>query len=222
MKFSIIIPARNEEGYLARTLKSIENQNYPHYETIVVLNGCTDNTLHVANKYADEIITCQPGVSKARNSGAKKATGDILVFLDADTILNSNILKEIKKRFSQKYSVGTIKVRPDIKKLKYKFMMGFKNTINELKIYPWTTGIMYCRKNEFSEFNENLHVRETYFFTKKMMQKGKFQFLNNTFVETSMRRFKKYGSLRLVSFFLKKGIKTIVSKIDGDKYPIIR
>ena len=51
MKFSIIIPARNEEAYISKTLQSIENQDYIDYETIVVANGCTDNTAAVAEKY---------------------------------------------------------------------------------------------------------------------------------------------------------------------------
>ena len=67
MKFSIIIPARNEEAYLAKTLKSIEDQDYPDYETIVVANACTDNTHQIAKKYADKtILTKKPGVSHAR------------------------------------------------------------------------------------------------------------------------------------------------------------
>jgi cellulose synthase/poly-beta-1,6-N-acetylglucosamine synthase-like glycosyltransferase len=40
---SVIIPAHNEEEFLPATLDALKNQTYPHFETIVVTNGCTDN-----------------------------------------------------------------------------------------------------------------------------------------------------------------------------------
>jgi len=223
MKFSIIIPARNEEGYLGRTLQSIENQNYPDYETIVVANGCTDNTVQVAEKFADKVISIgESGVSKARNLGAQNASGDVLIFLDADTLLNLGVLNEIKSKFSQKYVVGTIRVKPNAPKLRYKTMMGFKNLVNSLKLYPWMGGVVYCRRNDFSGFDENLHVKETIYFIRNMMRKGKFQFLSESQVVTSMRRYEKWGSLTLVSFFIKKWFKSFFSDVGGDKYPMIR
>ena len=53
---SVIIPAYNEEKYIEKTLKSIKKQNFKHYETIVVCNGCTDNTKDIAKRYADKVL----------------------------------------------------------------------------------------------------------------------------------------------------------------------
>jgi len=223
MKFSVIIPARNEEGYLAKTLKSIEEQNYSDYEIIVVANACTDSTVKVAEKYADKVFVLdEPGVSKARNLGAEWATGDVLLFLDADTTLGPGVLPGIKKDFDLKHSVGTIEVRPNAPKLRYRVMMNFKNLVNGLKVYPWMAGVVFCRKNDFIGFDENLNVKETIYFMRKMMKKGKFHYLNNSYVTTSMRRYEKWGSFRLVLFFIKKWFKSFFSNVEGDKYPVIR
>ncbi|MFC1801574.1 glycosyltransferase [Nanoarchaeota archaeon] len=225
MKFSIIIPARNEEAYLAKTLKSIENQNYPEYETIVVANGCVDNTVAVAKKYADHVYSIKkPGVSRARNLGAKKAKGEILVFLDADTTIHPSALKVIKSQFSQKYSSGTLKVKPDKPKLKYQLMMGFKNLVNTFNLYHWTAGIIYCRQSDFQKtqgFNENLHVRENSFFVKHLKKYGRFQFLRNTHVTTAMRRFDKCGAFSIIWFYISKWFKG-PKNIEKDKYPLVR
>jgi len=223
LKFSIIIPARNEEGYLARTLKSVEEQDYPNYETIVVANGCTDNTAAVAARYADKVYSLrQPGVSRARNFGAARAKGDVLVFLDADTFLGPGVLQEIKKNFALKYSVGTIKVRPNRSRLKYKTMMKFKNLVNGAGLYPWMAGAVFCRKDDFAGFDENLNVKETIYFLRKMMRRGEFLFINRAHVTTSMRRYEKWGSLELVMFFIKKWFKSFFSNVKGDDYPLVR
>ncbi|MCK4589819.1 MAG: glycosyltransferase [Nanoarchaeota archaeon] len=223
MKFSIIIPARNEAGYLARTLKSIENQDYPDYETIVVANGCEDNTVEIASKYADKVFSLkEAGVSKARNYGARKAKGEVLVFLDADTELSIDTLKEMEKRSGSGFGVGTVKVKPSPAKLRYKLMMGLKNLVNYSGIYLWSAGIIYCRQSEFLGFDEKLHVKETSFFIHKMKKKGGFQFLKSSFVRTSMRRYEKWGTLRLILFFAGKWVKSIFSDVKGDRYPVIR
>lgn len=224
MKFSIVIPARNEESYLARTLKSIENQDYSNYETIVVANACNDNTAAVAEMYADKVFVINdPGVSRARNLGAKWASGDVLIFLDADTRLGPGVLKKIGKNFRKRHAVGTVRVRPNAPKLLYKGMMAFKNLIGGLGIYPWTCGIIYCRKNDFIGFDEKLNVKETIYFVRRMIRrKGNFYFLDNGYVTTSMRRYEKWGSFGLVWFFIRKWFKSFFSNVEGDRYPVIR
>ena len=91
---SIIIPAHNEERYIEKTLSHIKKQSYRNIEIIVVDDGSIDNTTKKAKIYADKIIKLKKrkGVSYARNAGAKVARGDLLVFLDADTMLWDKML----------------------------------------------------------------------------------------------------------------------------------
>jgi glycosyltransferase involved in cell wall biosynthesis len=89
--FSIIIPCHNEEIHLEKCLLSVVNIDYPRekFEVIVVDNESTDLSLSIAKKYADQVI-CLPNakVGAVRNAGAKLASGDFFVFIDADCILD--------------------------------------------------------------------------------------------------------------------------------------
>ena len=88
---SIIIPAYNEEKYIAGCLQSIVNVNdkRPYdMEIIVIDNGSTDKTAVIASKFTDRVYTSdKENVSTARNYGASLAKGDLFVFLDADVRL---------------------------------------------------------------------------------------------------------------------------------------
>lgn len=84
---SIIVPARNEAGYIERCLTTLQYQSYPRqqYEIILVDNGSVDDTILIGRKYADIVLSVQGvHVSGVRNFGAKNARGSIYAFIDAD------------------------------------------------------------------------------------------------------------------------------------------
>jgi glycosyltransferase involved in cell wall biosynthesis len=86
-RFSVIIPAYNAAGTLARALDSVLAQTWPAFEIIVVDDGSTDATAAVAAGYGEKIRYLHQdnaGVSAARNHGASIASGNWLTFLDAD------------------------------------------------------------------------------------------------------------------------------------------
>ncbi len=94
---SILIPTYNEEKDIAKCLDSLKHQTYRKIEIIIVDDGSTDNTLNEIKKFKDvKIIKGEhkgPGFS--RNLGAKKAKGEILVFVDADMTFEKNYLKNL-------------------------------------------------------------------------------------------------------------------------------
>jgi 4,4'-diaponeurosporenoate glycosyltransferase len=106
---SIIIPARNEETNIARLLESIQQQSLPPLETIVVNDGSTDNTASIASQLGARVIdvealpdgwmgkpwACQQGAHAANT--ANSATGDWLLFLDADLILEPSALHALSQ-----------------------------------------------------------------------------------------------------------------------------
>ena len=106
---SIIIPARNEEANIARLLESIQQQSSPPLETIVVNDGSTDNTASIASQLGARVINvealpdgwmgkpwaCQQGAHAANT--ANSATGDWLLFLDADLILEPSALHALSQ-----------------------------------------------------------------------------------------------------------------------------
>lgn len=86
---SIVIPAFNEEKYIECVLQSVLSLDYPRdmYEVIVVDNGSTDNTVEIAEKYADKMYVYKGvKVGAVRNFGASKAKGEYIAFLDSDCI----------------------------------------------------------------------------------------------------------------------------------------
>lgn len=212
MEFSIIIPACQEQGYIEATLQSLPQEA----EIIVVCNGCTDATAAKAKKYARVINSKERNVSKARNLGAKKSRGKILIFLDADTRFHSkNLLKEIRAVL-QHASVGTSKVLPDSTRLKYKIAMAYKNL---LLWTHWTSGIIFCSKETFNKtrgFNESLTKKEDSDFVNRCLQFGKFG-ITKGYVINSMRRYEKKGIIRHALFWVKE-----TWKPSKQEYEIIR
>ena len=84
---SIIVPARNEVGYIERCLTTLQYQSYPRqqYEIILVDNGSVDDTILIGRQYADIVLSVQGvHVSAVRNFGAQNARGSIYAFIDAD------------------------------------------------------------------------------------------------------------------------------------------
>lgn len=109
MLISVIIPAHNEEKHIRKCLSSFFKQSYKNYELIVVNDGSTDKTefivkgLQKHNKKI-KLISFKKGHSAAfaRNRGAEKAKGEILVFIDADQFVESDFLYRIVKNFQNK------------------------------------------------------------------------------------------------------------------------
>ena len=88
---SVIIPARNEEHNLPTLLRSLASQPAKPREIIVVDDGSTDRTAEIARQLGATVIASQPlpdgwrGKTWACHQGAQAATGELLLFLDADT-----------------------------------------------------------------------------------------------------------------------------------------
>lgn len=98
---SIIIPTKNEEKYLPLLLRSIKKQEFGNYEIIVADAGSKDKTVELAQKQG--VIVVKGGLpAKGKNEGAKVAKGDILLFLDADVILEPGFLKKSLAEFNKR------------------------------------------------------------------------------------------------------------------------
>jgi len=114
---SVIVPAYNEEKVIARTIESLLEADYPNKEIIVVDDGSTDRTLEIALRYVRAGVKVyhkeNGGKSSALNYGLKFARGEIVVTVDADSIVGRSALKELIKKFKDPNVVaacGNIKV----------------------------------------------------------------------------------------------------------------
>lgn len=225
---SVIIPARNEEKYILKTLDSLKKQTFQNFETILVANACTDNTAKIAKPYCTKVITTKiPGQSNAKNLGATLSKGKLLVFLDADTLITKNALEKISEQFSEKDSIGTLKGRPDNFCLTGFFLYIYKNLVHSLKIYCGTSGVIITRKDVFKKtrgFERNLNVREIKLYVTKALKYGKYKYISSAEAITSMRRFNvRFGFLKNVAFWLKVWAKSeSLEKLKKQNYKLIR
>lgn len=200
---SVIIPAHNEEKSIVLCLQSLHNQRYKNYELIVVCNGCTDRTASLAKKYATTYSLKKANVCAARNYGAQKAHGEILLFLDADCSVETHLLEKIATAVKEGYVGGTTKTLPQENILKAQLMMWFSNTIGN-RIFLTAKGILFCRKEFFPKFNETINIAEDTFFLLDLKKKGRIKYITDSYIKTSMRRFEKWGYLKTI-FTVTKG-----------------
>ncbi len=225
-KISIVIPARNEEKYIPDTIGSINEQDYDNKKIIIVPNDCDDKTAEISEKELKrhgmdfEIFpTKKKGISHAKNIGIEKSDGDLIVTLDADTLMGPDLLKEIyNSLYETVYVGGKVKIRPRLDDLSKKdrtaaralfayanfwnsVTMNFSNISNYLnRIKQSGAGACMFLDRETIEkiekeygkpFNEDLETMEDVDFTQRMRKQGKIKFLNKSYVETDMRRYLK-------------------------------
>lgn len=196
---SVVIPAFNEEQYLANTIASVRGQLVPH-EIIVVCNGCTDSTEKIAKKLADRVIVLKErGVSRARNAGAKAAKYDMLVFLDADTLLSPKVFQEIVK----KQGYGVARGWTESGKVKDYLFFFFKEFT---QLFRSSSGLIFTSKNIFYRtggFNERISKFEDGKFLRRAGKFGSFHLLW-TPVYTSTRRYEKKGYFGTMFFWIRE------------------
>lgn len=99
---SIIIPTRNSSIFLSECLNSIKKQSYKNTEIIVIDNNSSDNTKILAKKIADKFINIGKiksfkgrfSATFQRNYGVQKSKGKIVYYLDADMVIEKDVIKE--------------------------------------------------------------------------------------------------------------------------------
>ena len=103
-KISIVIPSFNKVDFIENTLKSILDQDYKNLEVIIQDGGSTDGTLDIIKKYSNKVILeskNDKGQLDAINLGFRKATGDIVSFLNADDLYENGCLKKIAEAYNE-------------------------------------------------------------------------------------------------------------------------
>ena len=93
MNISVIVPVLNEEKSIAATLEAL--LPLTPYEVIVVDGGSSDRTREIAARFPVKIISSEHGRARQMNRGAREASGDVLLFLHADTRLPPTAFADI-------------------------------------------------------------------------------------------------------------------------------
>lgn len=211
---SIIIPAKNEEHYLQRTLEAIDLQkDIPNLEVIVSIAPSTeDNTALIAKNHKCKIV--EGGrLATARNKGADKSSYNLLFFLDADTFPKKEdfLSKAIKEFNDRNLDVAGVFLSPDyngnrIKNAIYKTIFAIENYCflrREKTKKPKMGGGMFVRKTAFSKLNgfkEGIFGEDSEFAERAVRNKQphlNFGILKTCGdLATSVRRYERDGILR--------------------------
>jgi glycosyltransferase involved in cell wall biosynthesis len=155
---SVIIPTLNEEKYIGRTLKLLNNQTYPRdkYELIVSDSSSNDNTVKIAKKLADKVVVCKrKSAGFGRDYGAKFAKGEILGFVDGDTIVSKTWVEGLVEELSNKKIIACTGPLDNIEKDSPKINAFFKvwnaqSILSILLHFPIFPGFnIGARKKEF-------------------------------------------------------------------------
>jgi cellulose synthase/poly-beta-1,6-N-acetylglucosamine synthase-like glycosyltransferase/peptidoglycan/xylan/chitin deacetylase (PgdA/CDA1 family)/spore germination protein YaaH len=110
---SVIVPARNEEKVIVRTINSLLQSSYPHFDVIVVDDGSTDGTAaEVREAFGQEarvrlFVQENQGKAEALNFGIRQSNSDIIIALDADTIFEPSTMRKLVRHFEEE-EVGAV------------------------------------------------------------------------------------------------------------------
>jgi len=167
MKLSVVVPAFNEEKLLPRSLPAIRRAMaaFEDAELIVCDNNSTDRTAELARAAGAKVVF-EPinQISRARNTGAAAATGDWLLFVDADSFPSLDLFNEAKIAMaSNRFLAGGATVAfPEGSTLGARMAIGFWNAVS--RAGRWAAGsFIFCEAGAFREaggFSDELYASE--------------------------------------------------------------
>jgi glycosyltransferase involved in cell wall biosynthesis len=229
-KISVIIPAHNEEKYIGKCLDSIraaESQIGMPVEIVVSLNRCTDKTEAIAKSFgAVTVVEDIKNIARIRNTAIENSSGDILVTIDSDSWMTSNMLQEVLRLLrTGKYIGGGVSIKPE------RISIGILFSL--LMVLPYmlkariSAGMFWLLKKDLEAiggFDEDHISVEDYFFGIKLRSFGlhnglKYGTIRKAHIVTSCRKFDEFGDWYL--FRNPKLVRQIFTGIDrkaADKF----
>ena len=194
MRISVVIPALNEAENILSCLDSVKNQDCA-FEVIVVDGGSRDGTVDLARAQA-RVIRSEKGRAVQMNSGAHLCTGEVLLFLHADSQLPPDALVHVERVLANPRIVGgTFTLRFDSRKILLWFITFF--TRFKFRYFHYGDQGIFVRRSVFEQLKgfEEIPLMEDVDFLRRLSKTGQLALLRQS-VTTSARRFLEHGILR--------------------------
>jgi glycosyltransferase involved in cell wall biosynthesis len=212
-EISVLIPAFNEEALLPKVLGCVHASfaalPFDSYEIVVCDNNSTDNTASAASEAGARVVF-EPHnqIARARNTAARAAAGKWFIFLDADTFLTPELLRETIRCFnSGEVCAGGSVLRFDREGLSL-FATSMTWLWNKISaVFGLAAGsYIFCYKTAWEEtggFDEEIYAGEEIFFSHRLKKwakskRMKFKVLTIAPVVTSARKMDWYGTRGLM------------------------
>jgi len=196
LKISVIIPAMNEEDHIGSTVKAVLNGF--NTEPIVVDGGSSDRTRDIAQRTGATLLVNSPGRTLQMNEGAKQATGDILLFLHADSELPLAWDYHIRQVMNEsRVSLGYFRFAIKGSFSGQRWIELGTNLRARLLKRPYGDQGLFIRRSDFFELGgfPEVPILEDIFLVKRAKQLGRLR-CTHTDLSTSGRRWIKYGAIR--------------------------
>ena len=229
---SVIVPVYHEEKILESTLSvyTKELKSKFNYELIVSDGGSTDKTVEIARKYADKITIHteerKQTISEGRNKGAEIASGEVLVFINGDTVpaepekFFAYIEKWAKKEIHTDSKAIACKVDvSDIEKqlrdiIFYSLHNFYVRMLNLSGIGMGRGECQIVRKVDFKSiggYNPNIAAGEDFDLYHRLAKLGKIHFTRKISVLESPRRFRRYGYIKIIYSWIVNSLSVMIS-----------
>jgi len=217
---SFIVPAYNEEAVLGATLDTLFSSAralHEPFEVLVVNDASADRTADVAAARGARVLDvhCRQ-IAAVRNAGAREATGDIFIFLDADTLLPEATLRDALRAIREDGAVGGGgHVRFDARTPWHARMFAAAFTLVWFGVARWAAGcFIFVRRDAFAAiggFDERYFVSEELHLSRALKRQGRFVILKSSVVTSGrkLRMLSLGGHLLLVARLLFQGPKSI-------------
>jgi rSAM/selenodomain-associated transferase 2/rSAM/selenodomain-associated transferase 1 len=195
-RISIIIPTLNEAATIARTVTHLEGAG--NLEVIVVDGGSNDETAELAESRGAKVIQSNPGKAVQMNAGAAAATGDVLVFLHADTLLPEDFSHHIVSALNKNHVVaGAFRLTIDSTGAGIRIIEHMANWRSRFLRLPYGDQALFMKRSLFEKIGgfAEMPIMEDFILVRRLKRKGKIVTLPEA-VATSPRRWLHHGIVK--------------------------
>ncbi|MBD2183878.1 TIGR04283 family arsenosugar biosynthesis glycosyltransferase [Planktothrix sp. FACHB-1355] len=202
-KISIIIPVLNEAQNITKSV--LLAQNATNVEVIVVDGGSQDETVAIAKSLGVKVLSSPPGRAFQMNAGAAVASGNILLFLHADTILPEGFDSIIRQTLEPKKQIqnpiaGAFELKIDAQIRGIRLVEKMVNWRSHIFSLPYGDQAIFIKADVFRDIGgfPELPIMEDFVFIRNVNKVGKIA-IAPVPVITSGRRWQKLGVLKTTS-----------------------